>query len=63
MKKRCSICNIPLKKDEVSLCIKLFGKHENVYCLGCLAEELEVSIEDLKDKIEEYKADGCSLFM
>ena len=33
-----------------------------VYCMECLADYLEVSVEDLQDKIEEFKEEGCKLF-
>ena len=58
----CSFCNSPLIKDEYALSIKLFGEVSSKYCLSCLSNQLDVSIEDLKDKIEEYKNDGCELF-
>ena len=34
----------------------------NVYCIECLAEVLEVSTQDILDKIEEFKDEGCKLF-
>ncbi len=53
----------PLAKDEVGINKKLLGENvESFYCLDCLADYLEVTIQDLLDKIEEFKADGCKLF-
>ena len=36
---------------------------KDYYCLDCLAEYLECSIEDLKIKIQEFKEEGCTLFL
>lgn len=52
-----------LAKDEIGINIKLLGGHiESYYCLDCLAEYLEVTADDLNDKIEEFKDGGCTLF-
>lgn len=52
-----------LSKDEVGICKKLLGEDvESFYCLPCLAEYLEVEEQDILDKIEEFKEEGCSLF-
>ena len=43
--------------------IKLLGKDiREYYCIECLAAYLEVTPEDVKDKIEMFKEDGCELF-
>lgn len=52
-----------LQKDEIGICYKLLGEStECFYCLDCLAEYLGVSANDISDKIEEFKAEGCKLF-
>lgn len=70
MKSRCSMSNCyacgkeKLSKDEIGITKKLLGKAEKkMYCLSCLAETLEVTEEELWDKIEEFKEEGCSLFI
>lgn len=63
--KTCQYCDKALSKDEVGLSRKLFeaeSKRGKLTCLPCMAEILEVSEEDLRDKIEEFKAAGCKLF-
>lgn len=36
---------------------------ENRYmCLSCVAKYLDCTEEDLKEKIEDFKAQGCKLF-
>ena len=58
----CQICDSVLKKDEVALSIKLFGKDSSKFCLTCISHQLDVTVEDLKERIEEYKSEGCELF-
>ena len=53
----------PLTKDEVGIDKKLLGENVvNLYCMDCLADYLEVTVQDLLDKIDEFKAEGCKLF-
>lgn len=60
----CSSCRkIPLTKDEVGASKKLLGLDtEQLYCIDCLAAYLEVTPEDISEKIEMFKEDGCELF-
>ena len=62
--KRCYVCGkTPLSKDEVGITKKLIDKKTKIfYCLPCLAEQLEVTEEELLAKIEEFKEEGCTLF-
>ena len=62
--KRCFVCGKGhLSKDEVGLTKKLIDKKSTVfYCLPCLAEQLEVTEEELMAKIQEFKDEGCILF-
>jgi hypothetical protein len=63
-KKLCCECGRPLVKDEVALSQKLLGRNIEVfYCIDCLAEYLECSTDDLRIKIQEFKEQGCALFM
>ena len=53
----------PLTKNEIGINKKLLGaKSENFYCVACLANFLEVDPQDIFDKIEDFKHDGCKLF-
>lgn len=60
----CYICGKKdLSKNEIGLAKKLIGKNtDKFYCISCLAEQLEVTQEELLDKIEEFKNEGCKLF-
>lgn len=64
MNRECVACGkTNLDKDTVGINQKLLGKNiTNYYCMDCLADFLECTVEDLLDKIEEFKADGCTLF-
>ena len=43
--------------------MKLLGENvRHYYCLTCLADFLDVSAQDILDKIDEFKAEGCKLF-
>ena len=63
-KKQCYVCGKgALTKDEIGLTKKLIAKKSKIfYCITCLAENLEVTEEELVAKIEEFKEEGCTLF-
>lgn len=62
--KACYVCGkTPLSRDEIGLTKKLIDKSSKTfYCLDCLADYLEVTTEELNNKIEEFKEEGCTLF-
>lgn len=64
MEKECLACGKkPLDKDVVGINMKLLGKEvKTFYCLDCLADFLGCTVEDLLEKIEEFKEEGCILF-
>lgn len=52
-----------LDKNTVGLNKKLLGLDvNNYYCIDCLAAYLDTTVEDLEEKIEEFKDEGCELF-
>lgn len=60
----CCECEKALKKDESALCKKLLGVDtEDFYCIYCLADYLECTKSDLEIKIQEFKEQGCTLFL
>ncbi len=65
MKHDCVMCGKRnLEKNDIGLNKKLLGtKINNYYCLNCLAEYLGCTVDELLDKIEEFKAEGCKLFL
>ena len=62
--KQCYVCGKEnLSKDEIGLTKKLINKKAvTFYCIDCLADYLEVTTEELLDKLEEFKEEGCTLF-
>ena len=67
MKKRKEICvscgKELLTKNELGINMKLLGEDTKAfYCMDCLADYLEVTVQDIEDKIEEFKEEGCKLF-
>ena len=60
----CCECAKKLSKDEKALCRKLLGVDtDDFYCLEHLSEFLDCSVDDLKIKIQEFKEQGCELFL
>lgn len=64
-KQSCIMCNkFLLSKDEIGINKKMFGDNiKSFMCIDCLASDLDVSIQDIYDKIEEFKEQGCKLFI
>ena len=65
MRVECVMCGKPnLDKNTVGINKKLLGENiSNFYCMDCLADYLGCTVDELLDKIEEFKAEGCKLFM
>ncbi len=64
VKRTCAECLKTLTKDEIALTQKILDRDaQEFYCLNCLAEYLECDVDDLKIKIEEFKEQGCTLFL
>ena len=64
LKYKCINCfKTPLSKEEIGITKKILDPNaKQFYCLDCLAQLLDVTTEDLLDKIEEFKEEGCTLF-
>lgn len=60
----CVICGKKgLSKNEIGINKKLRGdKTSDYFCVDCLAENLGCEVQDILDKIEEFKNEGCKLF-
>ena len=60
---RCRLCGVNIDKIAIGLNKKLFDiKLTRFYCLPCLANYLDVTIEELLAKVKEFKEQGCTLF-
>ena len=64
MRVDCVICGKGcLDKNSIGINKKLLGEDiDNFYCMDCLAEYLGCIVQELLDKIEEFKEEGCKLF-
>lgn len=64
MKRKCRNCGAELQKDWIALHKKLLDDKANDFlCISCLADTFDCEIEDLEIKIEEFKEQGCTLFL
>ena len=62
--KICVNCSRNLTKDEAALNKKMLGKNTKQHlCLDCLSEYLHTDKEILLEKIEQFKEEGCTLFL
>lgn len=64
MKNKCIACNkANLDKNTIGINKKLLGLDvKTYYCMDCLADYLGCTVDDILDKIEEFKEEGCTLF-
>lgn len=52
-----------LDKNTIGINKKLLGEDiKTFYCMDCLADFLGCTVQDIEDKIEEFKEEGCKLF-
>ena len=61
---KCIACDKEIiDKNTIGINKKLLGeKKKNFYCMECLADYLGCDLQDILDKIEEFREEGCKLF-
>lgn len=60
----CSRCGAALVAAEIALTKKLINRGATEFlCLDCLAAFFGCSVERLHQKIEQFRRDGCALFL
>ena len=60
---RCCCCEESPDKTAIALCKKLLGKDTmRFYCISCLANYLDTTTDELLEKAQEFKNEGCTLF-
>ena len=60
---QCNKCGAGITKDEAAMTKKLVNRGTGVYyCTFCLAEAFEITPRDIREKIQYYKENGCTLF-
>ena len=62
--KICYVCEKPITtKNEIGLTKKLLDKNAKLfYCFDCLANYLDVTVDELHAKVNEFKEQGCEMF-
>ncbi len=61
---RCVKCGRELVNDDIGLTKKLINRGSTeFYCMDCLAEMFNCSTGLLEKKIEQFRKQGCSLFI
>lgn len=62
--KKCFNCDAELSKDDIALCKKMLGKKiKQFFCREHLAEVLDTDVDTLTEKVEQFKEEGCTLFL
>lgn len=60
---RCRECGVPISRDEFALSRKMINRAlREGCCLSCLARHFQVTEDVLREKIEEFRKMGCTLF-
>ncbi len=60
---KCIKCGCELTSDDIGLTKKLINRGaEEFMCIDCLAQKFKVTPERLREKIKEFKEQGCLLF-
>ena len=63
MNAQCKGCGCALTWDEMAATRKLINRGtREFFCVDCLAAHFEVQKEDIRERIEYFKAIGCTLF-
>lgn len=64
MRSGCEECGKALTFNEVGACKKFVNRGSTRFlCKTCLAAKLDVTVEEIDRKIEQFKAQGCTLFV
>ncbi len=60
----CIQCKRELTYNEIGAHKKFVNRASREFlCIGCLAAKLGVTAEDINEKIEQFKLQGCTLFV
>ena len=63
MNETCVKCGAVLDKDDIGAHKKLVNRGaQNFMCVKCLARHFDVPEQRIREKIEEFRAQGCLLF-
>ena len=61
---RCVRCGAVLAKDDIAMTRKMINRGARQFlCLTCLSRRFDVPEDVLREKIEEFREMGCTLFL
>jgi len=61
---KCYLCETKLDKTAIGMNKKLLGREvKRFLCLSCISNHLEISVDDLLSLANEFKEQGCELFL
>lgn len=64
MSSKCMQCNKILTYNEIGAYKKFINRGSREFlCKVCLAEKLGITVEDIDIKIEQFRLQGCTLFI
>ena len=59
----CVCCGKKLTSDDIAITKKLINRGaQEFFCVPCLAARFNISVGDVEQLIEHFRAAGCSLF-
>ena len=60
---QCKGCQKPVTADEAAMTKKLINRGTTEWlCYGCMSEHFSVTVELLREKVEQFREMGCTLF-
>ena len=63
MHENCRLCGAPLTHDEIGLTKKLINRGSTEFlCYACMAQHFGVTVDLLRQKVEQFREMGCTLF-
>ena len=59
----CMTCGRPVSRDEMAMTRKLINRGAAQFlCIPCLARRFDASVQELMDRMQDFKDMGCTLF-
>ena len=61
---KCQICTKALTTNEIGISLRLLGRDgSRILCRECLAQELKIDPALIDRKIQQFRSQGCPLFV
>ena len=63
MTNTCQSCGVELESLDIAASQKFFGREiKTFFCCDCIAEHLGITREELTERINAFRSQGCTLF-